>query len=119
MNENNFFEDNFTAFNFPCENQGSFTVKIEDSMAASWNDALTFLLGNPQVKTNGRGTETDRFWKLNYEFKKNIEITVHLYNKPKNKSGSKLLIQGSDQSAICSYVFNELPQIYKKISRRN
>ena len=31
--ERNFFDDNYEAFNFPFENLGSFTVRIENSLA--------------------------------------------------------------------------------------
>ena len=112
---NNFFDDNFESFNFPYENRGSFTVKIEDALAFTWNECLTVKLGNPTVKTNNKGTETDRFWKLNYRYENDIEITIHLYMNPKNKKGSKILVQAGVQSAICAYVFNELPAIYNKV----
>ena len=108
----NFFDDNFELFNFPHENKGSFTVKIQDSLAHSWNECITTLLGSPFVKKNIKGTETDRYWKVEYEQK---EITLHLYILPKNRKGSKLLVQGSDQGSICAYVFNELPVIYSKV----
>ena len=38
-----------------------------------------------------------------------------MYNKPKNKQGSKLMLKGSRQSLIYSYVFDELPKIYKLV----
>ena len=34
--EEKFFKENFQNFNFPCENQGSFTVYIEDFLAETW-----------------------------------------------------------------------------------
>ena len=46
------------------------------------------------------------------------EITLHIYNKPKTKKSSKLLIQGGSQSLICLFVFSELPRIYKDVSNR-
>ena len=111
-----FFSDNFEAFNFPYENQGSFTVKIEDALASAWNDTITKYLGIPLIKMNSRSTETDRYWKVNYKHGfHNIELTIHLYMKPKSKTGSKLLVQGSEQTVICAYVFYELPIIYKKV----
>ena len=71
------------------------------------------MLGNPTIKKNLKGTETDRYWKVdNYM---NTEITVHLYIRPKNKKGSKSLVQGAKQLIICSYVFNILPEIYNKV----
>ena len=49
-----------------------------------------------------------------------IEITLHFYNhnKPKDKKQSKMLVQGSVQSAICDFVFGELPNIYKMVCSR-
>ena len=111
--ETRFFDDNFEKFNFPFENKGSFTVRIEDSIADFWQNCLTEQFGEAKVKINGRGTECDRHWKVEYGQEKRIEITIHIYNKPKNKKGSKLMLQGSIQSMICSFVFEELPKIYK------
>ena len=65
------------------------------------------------MSINPYGTECDRLWKVKHE---GIEVTVHIYNNPKNKKGSKLMIQGSRQSILCSYVFNELPKIYKLVT---
>ena len=113
--KNDFFNDNFKHFNFPFENRGSFTVKIEDALSTIWNDCISQSLGLPLIKANGKGTETDRYWKLNYQYGDNVELTIHLYIKPKNKKGSKLLVQGGVQAAICAYVFNELPSIYAKV----
>ena len=73
------------------------------------------LIGVPKVRTNGWGTVCDRIWKVLYM---NIELTIHMYNKPKNKKGSKLMIQGSKQALLCSYVFDELPGIYKMVCER-
>ena len=36
--EDIFVRDNFGKFNFPFENQGSFTVNVEDSLAEVWQD---------------------------------------------------------------------------------
>ena len=49
-----------------------------------------------------------------------IEITLHFYNhnKPKDKKQSKMLVQGSVQSAICDFVFGELPNIYEMVCSR-
>ena len=110
--EERFFMDNFDQFNFPFENKGSFTVAIECWLADTWQKYITELLGEPKVKINAWGTECDRFWKIRYN---EIDITVHIWNKPKNKKGSKLMIQGSRQSVLCSYVFEELPKIYKLV----
>ena len=43
------------------------------------------------------------------------DITVHIYNKPKNKKASKLLIQGGSKALICVFVFTVLPIIYKTV----
>ena len=62
-----FFNDKFEAFNFPFENKGSFTVKIEDSLADLWQKSLTSKHGIPKIRTNTKGTECDRYWKLKYK----------------------------------------------------
>ena len=107
-----FFDENF---NFPFENKGSFTVKIEDSLADVWQECISQLLGDPKVKIKPQGTECDRLWKVEYGHERKIDITIHIYIRPKNKKGSKLMLQGSIQSLICSYVFTELPKIYKRV----
>ena len=108
-NENQrFFDDNFQAFNFPYENKGSFTVKIEDALADTWQECITQLI-------NSHGTQFDRFWKVEYGVERKIDKTIHIYNNPKNRKASKLMLQGSTQSLICSYVFSELPKIYKLV----
>ena len=107
-----FFEDNFEKFNFPFENKGSFTVVIEDYLADTWQECMENILGEPKVIINAWGTECDRIWKVKHG---NSDITLHIYNKPKNKKGSKLMIQGCRQSLICSYVFDELPKMYKMV----
>ena len=107
-----FFKDNFQKFNFPFENKGSFTVSIEDYLADTWQECIEILLGEPKIVKNAWGTECDRIWKVEHG---KIDITLHIYNKPKNKKGSKLMLQGSNQSLICSYVFEELPKMYKLV----
>ena len=109
------FDDNFEKFNIPQENKGSFTVFIENSLAQAWQDCLISILGEPKVVINSNGVECDRSWKVSYTQQKTIDITIHIYKNPKNKTGSKLMLQGSIQSMICSYVFNELPKIYKMV----
>ena len=101
-----FFFDKFEQFNYPFENKGSFTVHIEDSLADIWQECLSAILGIPTVRKNSLGTICDRYWKFKFG-QTAIDITVHLYIKPKNKTGSKLMIQGSAQSLVCDYVFNE------------
>ena len=112
QDEDKFLIENFHKFNFPYENKGSFTVAIECVLADTWQHYLTKQLGEPKVKINKNGTECDRWWKTSYS---GSEITIHIYNKPKNKKGSKLMLQGGLQSVICSYVFDVLPQIYKMV----
>ena len=110
-----FFDDNFEKFNVPQENNGSFTVFIENSLAQAWQDCITSILGEPKVKINSNGVECDRSWKVSYTQQKTIDITIHIYKNPRNKTGSKLMLQGSIQTMICSYVFTELPKIYKMV----
>ena len=99
-----FFRDYFQNFNFPHENQGSFTVMIENTLAETWKNQLELLLGKPNIVTNQQGTECDRHWKILYS---GVQLTLHLYSNPKNKKGSKLLLQGGSQSLLCSYVFDK------------
>ena len=71
------------------------------------------MLGESNVRLSNLGNVCDRYWKISYTKERTIDITIHIYNKPLNKKSSKLMIQGSIQSMICSYVFNELPKVYK------
>ena len=110
--EEEFFSKNFEKFNFPHENKGSFTIKIEEHLADSWQECITNLLGEPR---RNPGTECERIWKVNHG---GIDITLHIYDKPKNKKGSKLMLQGGSQAVLCSYVFKELPRIYKVVTTK-
>ena len=113
-----FVKDNFENCNFPHENSGSFTVTIQHTQAGYWQACLEDVYGQPHIEKNDRGTECDRYWKFKYEFEGNVtDITVHIYNNPKSKKSSKLLIQGGEQYLICLYVFNVLPKIYKDVCR--
>ena len=47
--EDIFVRDNFGKFNFPYENQGSFTVNVEDSFAEIWQDCLEKGYEKPRV----------------------------------------------------------------------
>ena len=103
-----FAKENFGKFNFPYQNRGSFTVKVEDNLAEAWQDCLENIYGKPRIVKNDNGTETDRIWKIMFGLNEGeIEITLHFYNhnKPKDKKQSKMLIQGGVQSAICDFVF--------------
>ena len=114
--EDQFAKEHFGKFNFPFENQGSFTVNVEDSLAEMWQECLENTYGKPRIVLNG-GTESDRMWKI---FFVDIEITLHFYNhnKPKHKKQSKMLLQGSNQALLCDFVFEQLPNIYKMVSAR-
>ena len=113
--EEKFFRENFELFNFPHANKGSFTVGIEDTLADTWQECMASNLGEPSIIMNEHGTECDRLWKVNYKM---TELTIHLYNNPKNKKGSKIMIQAGRQSVICSYVFEELPRIYDEVCQK-
>ena len=80
-----FFDENFEKFNFPFENKGSFTVNIEDYLADTWQACITNILGEPKVAINPHGTECDRSWKVSYTQEKTINITIHIYKKPKKQ----------------------------------
>ena len=112
-----FSKDNFESFNFPTQNKGSFTVEIENRLADTWQECLEKKFGPPKVFINDNGTECDRTWKYMFggQDDKKIELTIHIYNKPQKKKKSKILVQGSDNSIICLFVFGELPQIYKMV----
>ena len=113
--EEKFFRDNLEMFNFPFANKGSFTVSIEDHLANSWQQCMTKIMDEPKLVINPQGTECERFWKVIYGKEEAIELTIHLYNNPRNKRGSKLMIQGRCQALICSFVFEELPKIYNNV----
>ena len=114
--EEKFTEENFKNFNFPKENDGSFTVKIQHSQADEWQENLEKRYGEPTVHKTSKGTVKDTFWQFKYSVEdRETVITLHIYNKPKNKNPSKLLIQSGNQSLVCIYVFSELPLIYKNI----
>ena len=113
--EEKFFRENFERFNFPIANMGSFTVSIEDYLADIWQECMENKLGEAKVNINQHGTECDRLWKVQY---KSVEITIHLYNNPKNKKGSKLMLQAGKQSVLCSYVFDELPKVYEEVCQK-
>ena len=116
--EEKFMKDNFENFNFPQENNGSFTVIIQDHLADAWQECLERIYGEPNIKKNNRGTLCDRYWKFSYDFEgKSTELTMHIYNKPKTKTPSKIMIQGGIQINICMFVFNMLPQIYKEVCK--
>ena len=116
-----FAKENFEKFNFLCQNKGSFTVNVEDSLAEIWQECLESFYGTPRVDKNEHGTECDRIWKVKFGLHDNkIELTIHFYNhnKPKDKKQSKILIQGSLQSVLYDFVFGELPKVYKMVNSK-
>ena len=114
-----FMKDNFKSFNFPQENDGSFTVIIQHDQADMWQDCLEEIYGKAETMKNKNGTIIDRLWKFDYEYQDTkTQLTVHIYNKPKNRKPSKLLIQGGAQVLIYMFVFNVLPQVYFNVLKR-
>jgi DnaJ-class molecular chaperone len=84
--EERFMKDNFQNFNFPHENDGSFTVKIQHAQADSWQESLENKYGLPQVEKNNRGTECDRLWKFKYTVEgRETDITVHINQEVRNQ----------------------------------
>ena len=115
--EERFTEDNFKNFNFPTENDGSFTVNIQHSHADSWQENLENIYGAPTIHKNNKGTVGDTYWQFKYSVEEQeTVITLHIYNKPKNKKSSKLMIQSGNKSLVCIFVFSELPRIYTNLS---
>ena len=51
-NDQVFAKDNFGKFNFPFENQGSFTVLVQDTLAEAWEQSLAAVYGEPSLKHN-------------------------------------------------------------------
>ena len=114
--EEKFTEENFKNFNFPTENDGSFTVTIQHSHADAWYENLVNIYGPPTIHKSSKGIVGDTFWQFKYSVEEEeTVITLHIYNKPKNKKSSKLMIQSGNMSLVCLYVFSELPRIYKNL----
>ena len=113
-------KDSFNQFNFPFENQGSFTVQVEDNLADIWQECLEIVYGVPRIVVCTSGAESDRFWKTLFSLnEREIQITIHFYNHKNNdKKQSKIRVQGAVQSFICEYVFIDLPKIYKMVCLR-
>ena len=44
-----FAKEHFDKFNFPFENQGSFTVRVEDNLAEVWQDVLQMFMVNHKL----------------------------------------------------------------------
>ena len=54
-----FARDNFGRFHFRSENQGSFTVNVEDSLAEIWQECFQKTFGSPRKINNPTFTESD------------------------------------------------------------
>ena len=105
--------------NFPRENNGSFTVIIQHNDADIWQRCLEEKYEAPKVIINEKGTVCDRLWKFRYDDNGRVsDLTLHIYNKPKTKKDSKILVQGGFQPLTCLYVFTELPKVYRKVCEK-
>ena len=108
-----FVKENFHNFNLPTEKEGSFIVRVENDLADTWDECFQNLYGEPNKVNNTKtGAEISRLWRINYQ---GCELTIHLYKKPKTTKISKFLVQGGSHLKKYSFVFTELPQIYKKV----
>ena len=47
-------KDNFEPFNVPCENDGSFTIKIQHYQAEFWQQNLEWEYGQLVIKKNDK-----------------------------------------------------------------
>ena len=111
--EEKFVKENFHNFNFPTEKEGSFVIKVENEQVESWDECFQNLYGEAKINTNAKtGIEVSRLWRIPYE---GYELTIHLYKKPKTTKVSKFLVQGGNHVAKYSFVFSELPIIYKRV----
>ena len=82
-------KDNFENFNFPKENDQSFTVNIQHDQDELWQECLKESYGEPHVKKNSCGTECDKLWKFEYlAEERKTDLTVHIYIKPKQTKKS-------------------------------
>ena len=123
-NEDNvtkFTRDNFSNFNFPKQNDGSFTVFVQNELADAWEEALEKKYGEPIIESSSKGKAFGKNWKTKFTVEDmHVELTIHFYNKPLSKpKRSKILIQGGNkhnQSMLHFFVFEELPLIYEVIS---
>ena len=113
--EEKFVRENFKNFNFPTEKDGNFVVIVQNQLADAWADCFESIYGTPKINTRN-GNEVSRLWKIMY---KEIELTVHFYNKPKSTKVSKFLVQGRDLMAKNLFVFNELPSVYKSVCTKS
>ena len=111
-----FVKDLFNKFNFPRENDHSFTIIIENHLAEIWEEELSEIYNDPVINAANHG----RQWKTMYNYEgSTAKITVTLWNTPKSNNQSKILIQGGKQSLNTIFVFNELSSIYTKVRLRS
>ena len=77
--EETFMKENFGHFNFPRENNGSFTVIIQHYDADIWQKCLEEKYGEPNVIINEKGTVCDRLWKFRYDDNGRVsDLTLHI-----------------------------------------
>ena len=77
----------FQKFNFPKENNHSFTVLIENQLADAWEEQLAEVYGDPIINGQSDGRQ---WYHENYSFEnKSAKITIHLWNTPKSSNQSK------------------------------
>ena len=82
-----FLKDLFTNFNFPKENDMSFTIHIENQLADKWESVLTNMYNDPIVHPTNHG----RQWKTVYSFdESSSKITLTLWKNPKSNKQSKI-----------------------------
>ena len=114
-NDEQFLKDLFKEFNFPRENDQSFTILIENELADTWEEEISELYNDPTINAASNGHQ----WKTMFEFAGNVvKISMTLWKSPKSNNQSKILIQGGKQSLNTIFVFNELPKIYQKVKDR-
>ena len=72
-----FTTDNFSNFNFPKENEGSFTVFVQDELADQWEEALENKYDKPTLLVGPKGKTYGKNWKVNFTADgKTIVLTV-------------------------------------------
>ena len=77
--EKTFTEECFKNFNFPTENDGSFTVNIQHAQADAWQDILEKIYGEPTVHKSSKGVIGDTFWQFKYSVEETETIiTLHI-----------------------------------------
>ena len=109
-----FLKDLFMNFNFPKENDMSFTIYIENKLADHWDYTLANMYNDPIIHPTNYG----RQWKTGYSFEESsAKISLTLWKNPKTNKQSKILIQGGKQSLNTIFVFNVLPKLYQEVKQ--